>query len=63
MNIMSIHNLFKGRKTTIESEEYYIHGSGLIRIPTARLNEIPKVVQEFHEREVARARLQRIAKH
>jgi len=63
MRIMSVHNLFKRLKTTIESEEYYIHGSGLIRIPIARLNEIPKVIQEFHEREAARARLERIAKH
>ena len=63
MNKISIpEKLFKSHKTTRE-QDYYVHGSGLIRIPVARLNEIPKVIQEFHEREAARTRLEGIAKH
>ena len=51
-----IDKLFKRRKATVE-EKYYVHGSGLVRIPMGRVNEIPKVIHEFHEREAARARL------
>ena len=47
--------LFKRWKTTTE-ESYYVHGSGLIQIPKGRLNEIPKVIQEFHDFEAARMR-------
>ena len=63
MNQISIlGKLFKRHKTASE-QDYYVHGSGLIRIPVARLNEIPKVIQEFHEREAARTRLEGIARH
>jgi hypothetical protein len=39
------------------AQDYYVHGSGLIRIPIGRLNEIPRVIQEFHEYEAAIMRL------
>jgi len=45
--------LFKG-----VNESFYVHGSGLVRIPTGRLNEIPKVISEFHEAEASRTRLE-----
>jgi hypothetical protein len=59
MNIFE--KLLKKWKTT-GAENYYVHGSGLIRIPIGRLNEIPKVIQEYHERTAARTRLG-IARH
>jgi len=63
MNKVSIiGKLFKRRKTRME-QEYYVHGSGLIRIPIGRLNEVPKVIQEFHEREAAKMRLSGVARH
>jgi hypothetical protein len=63
MNTIGIlEKLFKSHKATRE-QDYYVHGSGLIRIPVARLNEIPKVIQDFHEREAARTRLEGIARH
>ena len=63
MNQVSIlRKLFKRHETAPE-QNYYVHGSGLVPIPVARLNEIPKVIQEFHEREAARTRLEGIAKH
>ena len=52
MNIIS--KLFK-RQTA--NEAYYVRGSSLIRIPNARLNEIPKVIREFHEAQAARYRI------
>jgi hypothetical protein len=64
MNKVSmIDKLFKRRTTKVESEEYYVRGSGLIRIPIGRLNEVPKVIREFHESEAAKMRLAMIAKH
>jgi hypothetical protein len=57
-----IGKLFNRRKTTAE-QEYYVHGSGLIPIPIGRLNEVPKVIQEFHELEVVKMRLAGIARH
>jgi len=41
---------------SISEDSYYVHGSGLIQIPKWRLNEIPKVIQEFHDFEAARMR-------
>jgi len=51
------------RHETISEQDYYVHGSGLVRIPVARLNEVPRVIREFHEREAARTRLEGVAKH
>ena len=48
-----IDKLFKKQKATVK-EKYYVHGSGLIPIPMGQLNEIPKVIQEFHDVEAAR---------
>jgi len=62
-NMKVIDKLFKRQMTTAESEQYYVRGSGLIRIPVARLNEIPKVIQEFHQREAVKMRLAMIPKH
>ncbi len=39
----------KGRTT------YYVHGSGLIAVPSERMNEIPRVKSEFHKDEAKRA--------
>lgn len=52
-----IDKLFKKQKAMVE-EEYYVHGSGLVRIPIGRAHEIPKVIHEFHEREAARMGLE-----
>ena len=49
-------------KTYERDQDYYVHGSGLIRIPIGRMNEIPKVIQEFHEQEAAITRLATIAR-
>jgi hypothetical protein len=55
-----IDKLFRRQKTTLKQPKYYyVQGSGLIRIPIGRLNEIPKVIREFHEQEAARMRLVR----
>ena len=51
-----IDKLFKKQNARVE-EKYYVHGSGLVRIPMGRMNEIPKVIQEFHDQEAARVRL------
>ena len=56
-----IDKLFK--KKAPEEEEYYVHGSGLVRIPIGRVHEIPKVVQEFHMREAARMRTEAMVRH
>ena len=34
---------------------YYIHGSGLMGVPSARVNEIPRLKAEFHAGESKRA--------
>jgi len=60
---ISILGTFFKRHETASEQDYYVHGSGLVRIPVGRLNEIPRVIQEFHEREAARVRLEGIAKH
>jgi len=60
--ITIVEKFFKSHKTTRE-QDYYVHGSSLVRVPVARLNEIPQVIQEFHEREAARTRPEAIAKH
>ena len=41
----------------MQTQEYYARGSGLIQIPIARLNEIPKVIHERHELEFTRLKL------
>jgi hypothetical protein len=53
--------LFKRQKTRTE-ESYYVLGSGLVKVPLGRLNETRKVIQEFHEAEAARARLEGMAR-
>ena len=37
--------------------EIYVAGSGLVNVPLGRINEISKVVAEFHTREVEKARI------
>ena len=56
-----IEKLFK-RHEMAQDQDYYAHGSGLIQIPIGRLNEIPKVTQEFHEYETAMMRLAMITR-
>jgi len=36
--------------------EFYVTGSGMVRVPAARANEIPKMIMEHHELEAERAR-------
>lgn len=38
-----------------ELQTPYVEGSGLVPIPVARANEIPKVIAEYHRRESDRA--------
>ena len=57
MKETSIIDKLFGKSSKAEQKQYYVHGSGLVPIPAGRLNEIPKVIQEFHELEAARARL------
>jgi hypothetical protein len=54
--------LFKKQKIRTE-ESYYVRGSGPIRVPLGRLNEVPKVIQEFHEAEAIRMRYEALARH
>ncbi len=46
----------KEKPSVQPSGEIYVMGSGLVRVPPGRVNEIPKVIQEHHEREAERAR-------
>jgi len=62
VNRMSIIDRLLGKQKATTEEKYYVHGSGLVRIPNGRVHEIPKVIQEFHEREAARARLMATAR-
>jgi hypothetical protein len=39
-----------------------VHGSGIVRVPQGRLNEIPKVIREHHLQEAERARLLGLAR-
>ena len=39
------------------SEHYYVAGSGLVYVPADRLNEIPRVIVEHHQRDLERIRL------
>jgi len=59
MNVIG--QFFKRPKATSE-RMFYVHGSGLIRIPIGRVNEVPKVIQEFHEDEAARVRIEAVAR-
>ena len=34
---------------------FYVYGSGLIAVPSAELNEVPRLRSEFHSREVKKA--------
>jgi hypothetical protein len=47
------------------SKTYYVYGSGLIAVPGARLNEVPRLRLEFHSEEVRKvmmaARTRKIA--
>ena len=62
VNEMSILDKLFKRQMTGTEETYYVHGSGLIGVPRARMNEIPKVIRESHEAEITRAILQGIAR-
>ena len=55
-----IDKLSKRSRTMVK--QYYVEGSGLIPVPIGRLNEVPKVIQEFHEQEAFRATLAGIAR-
>jgi len=55
-----IHRLFKRPRTPVK--QFCVDGSGLIPVPIGRLNEVQKVIQEFHEQEAFRARLAGIAR-
>jgi len=55
-----INKLFKRSRTRVK--QYYVEGSGLIPVPIGRLNEVQKVIQEFHEQEAYRATLAGIAR-
>jgi hypothetical protein len=43
-------------------KEPYVTGSGLVRVPKARLAEIPKVIGEHHALEAERAKLLAMAR-
>ena len=57
-----INKLFK-RHQMADEQAFYVHGSGLIRIPIGRLNEIPRVIREFHEYHAAMMKLAISARH
>ncbi len=38
-----------------EGKTYFVYGSGLMAVPYWKLNEIPKLKAEFHEKEVSKA--------
>jgi hypothetical protein len=38
------------------NEEIYVTGSGLVNVPLGRINEVSKVVAEFHSREAEKAK-------
>ncbi len=38
-----------------EGKTYFVYGSGLVAVPYGRLNEIPKLRNEFHANEVSMA--------
>jgi hypothetical protein len=40
-----------------ERNHYWIRGSGYVEVPKARVNEIPLVIREYHERDIKRDRL------
>ncbi len=42
-----------GKKLGIE-QKYFVRGSGFVAIPKDRLNEVPKVVKEYHDLEYER---------
>lgn len=44
--------LARRRETTEDVKEFYVKGSGLVWIPSARLNEVRGVIGEHHQREV-----------
>ena len=44
------------KKVNARPKEVYVHGSGLVHVPKDRLNEIPKVIAEYHRLESERAK-------
>jgi len=56
---IDVHRILRGIKhrdvKTAHEKGLYVTGSGLVRVPEARLNEIPKVVEEHHKLEAERA--------
>lgn len=38
-----------------DSRTYYVYGSGLIAVPYARMNEVPRLRLEYHSEEVRKA--------
>jgi hypothetical protein len=42
----------KEPKGCSEADGYWVRGSGLVHVSKDRVNEIPKVIQEYHKMEV-----------
>jgi hypothetical protein len=38
-----------------DSKTYYVYGSGLIAIPSSRMNEVSRMKLEYHSEEVRKA--------
>jgi hypothetical protein len=45
----------KATKPSTEKETFYIFGSGLMPVPSARMNEVTRLKHEFHASEADRA--------
>ena len=43
----------ESKSRTDEHKAYFVYGSGLIAIPTGRLNEVPRMKAAFHANEVS----------
>jgi hypothetical protein len=43
--------MYMKKQGKAREDVYYVHGSGLVPVPEARLFEIPYVIEEHHERE------------
>ena len=43
------------KKPVVRDATYYVFGSGLMPVPVARMNEVPRLKLEFHAVEAARA--------
>ena len=43
------------KKPVVRDATYYVFGSGLMPVPLARMNEVPRLKLEFHAVEAARA--------